>query len=475
MAELKLDNLDRIAADAFDGYIVRKDLVRTFSRQFPVPTYVCEFLLGRYCATTDEGEIQEGLQIVERQLRDRTVKSGAEELFKSRAKETGVVKIIDLISARLDAKTDSYLATLPSLLLKDVSIEGKLVGENERMLTGGFYAEVDLSYDALIAQEKNGRPFSIAALRPIQLSKRDVLDALDRLTEPRFDRSLGMAIARDFLGTAPRESTTMAKPLLPDDLWEIIEPLLPKWTPSPKGGQPPVTNRRVLTGILFVLKTGLPWEDLPCEMNCGCGMTCWRRLRDWQADGTWLKIHKALLEKLRGADKIDWSRALIDSSFVRAAYGGGETGPSPVDRAKPGSKHHVITDANGIPLASGVTAANVNDISELAPLFNAIPPVAGKVGHPRRKPDALQGDLAYDSEPHRQGLREMGVEPVLPEKEIDDQSGLGETRWPVERTLSWMHQNRRLRIRYERRPELHQAFLTLACIKICASALLGGF
>jgi transposase len=122
-----------------------------------------------------------------------------------------------------------------------------------------------------------------------------------------------------------------------------------------------------------------------------------------------------------------------------------------------------------------VTAANVNDITQLAPLFNAIPEVSGKVGHPRKKPDAWQGDLAYDSEPHRQGLREMGVEPVLPVKEIDDQSGLGETRWPVEPTLAWAHQNRRLRIRYDRRPDIHQAFLTLAMIKICASALLGGF
>ena len=267
----------------------------------------------------------------------------------------------------------------------------------------------------------------------------------------------------------------MAKPtLLSDELWGLIEPVLPKWTPSPKGGQPRLDDRKALTGILFVLKTGLPWEDLPQEMGCGCGMTCWRRLRDWQNDGSWLKIHKILLDRLRGADKIDWSRALIDSSFVRAAYGGGATGPSPVDRAKPGTKHHVITDANGIPLAS-VTAANVNDITELAPLYNAIPPVAGKVGHPRKKPDALQGDLAYDSEPHRQGLRDLGVEPILPEKQIDDQEGLGETRWPVERTLSWIHQNRRLRVRYERRPDIHQAFLTLACIKICASALFSGF
>jgi transposase len=267
----------------------------------------------------------------------------------------------------------------------------------------------------------------------------------------------------------------MAKPLLPDELWELIEPLLPKWTPSPKGGQPRLPDRNALTGILFVLKTGIPWEDLPAEMNCGCGMTCWRRLRDWQEDGTWLRIHEVLLEKLRGADRIAWERALVDSSFVRAAYGGEGTGPSPVDRSKPGSKHHVITDAQGIPLASSTTAANVNDIDQLAPLFNAIPPVAGQPGAPREEPDALQGDLGYDSEPHRQGLRDLGVEPIRPEKQIDDQEGLGKTRWPVERTLSWLHQNRRLRVRYERRPEIHQAFLTLACIKSCASALFSWF
>jgi len=266
----------------------------------------------------------------------------------------------------------------------------------------------------------------------------------------------------------------MAKPLLPDELWEIIRPVLPVHPPDPRGGRPRLDDRKALTGILFVLKTGIPWEDLPCELGCGSGMTCWRRLRDWQADGTWAKIHGALLARLRGADQIDWSRALIDSSSVRAAYGGEDTGPSPVDRSKPGSKHHVITDANGIPLTCSVTAANRNDISEMAPLVNQLPEVAGKPGHPRRKPDALQSDLGYDSEPHRWGLRLMGIEPILPEKGFDDDSGLGETRWPVERTLAWLHQNRRLRIRYERRPDIHQAFLTLGCIKICASALLAG-
>src|SRR5271166_1653476 len=175
---MELDHLDKVAAEGFDGYIVRKDLVRKFARQYPVPTYVCEFLLGRYCASVNEEEIQEGLQIVERQLRDRAVRSGEEELFKARARETGMVKIIDIISARLDTKTNSFVASLPSLQLKDVCIDDKLVHDNERMLTGGFYAELDLTYDAVIAEEKNGRPFSIAALRPIQLSKRDVLDTL---------------------------------------------------------------------------------------------------------------------------------------------------------------------------------------------------------------------------------------------------------------------------------------------------------
>ena len=176
MAEM--DNIDRQAAAALEGYLVRKDLVRTFSKQFPVPTYVVEFLLGRYCASTDPDEIAEGLEIVERQLRDRAVRAGEEELFKSRAREKGEIKIIDLITARLDAKTDSYLATIPSLRLNNARIEAELVSKHERMLTGGFYAEITLGYDAVIAQEKNGRPFGVDGLREIQLSKRDILDTL---------------------------------------------------------------------------------------------------------------------------------------------------------------------------------------------------------------------------------------------------------------------------------------------------------
>ena len=177
---LELDHLDRRAAEAFDGYLVRKDLVRKYARQYPVPTYVVEFLLGRYCATTDEREIEEGLAIVERQLADRTVRTGEEELFKARARDRGSIKLIDIVRARLDARTDSLIAELPSLAIKDVRVDDDLVKQHERMLTDGFYAEVTLSYDASIALEKNGRPFAIDGLRAIQLSRADLLDALYR-------------------------------------------------------------------------------------------------------------------------------------------------------------------------------------------------------------------------------------------------------------------------------------------------------
>src|SRR5947207_7294884 len=126
----------------------------------------------------------------------------------------------------------------------------------------------------------------------------------------------------------------MAKPLVTDELWAMIAPLLPPVRPKPKGGRPPVPDRKALTGILFVLKTGIEWEDLPQEMGCGCGMTCWRRLRDWQHAGVWDQVKQLLLDHLRDADKLDFSRAVVDSGTVRAVGGGEKTGPNPTDRRK---------------------------------------------------------------------------------------------------------------------------------------------
>jgi ATP-dependent Lon protease len=216
---MQLDELDKLATVAFEGYVVRKDLVRTFSRQFPVPTYVVEFLLGRYCATTNEAEIQEGIEIVQRQLGSRTVKAGEEELFKARARESGSVKIIDIVTARLDAKTDSYVASLPSLRLNDVRITPELVRDNERMLTGGFYAEVTLGYDASIAQEKGGRAFGVDGLRAIQLSKRDVLDELvkgrSRFTTPEWRDLLLRSVGFEAAGLSERAKDALLLRMVP--------------------------------------------------------------------------------------------------------------------------------------------------------------------------------------------------------------------------------------------------------------------
>ena len=190
----RMDALDQLGAAAFPGYLVRKDLVRRYAQQFPVPTYVVEFLLGRFCASTDEAEISEGLQIVESQLRGRTVRASDREKFRSDAREKGSVRLIDLVRARLDARRDCYLVELPSLGERHVEIEPKAVLDNQRMLTDGFYAEVTLAYDALAAQESRGEPFRITALRPIQMSDPDVLD---RLGEGR--RRFSTEEWRDFL------------------------------------------------------------------------------------------------------------------------------------------------------------------------------------------------------------------------------------------------------------------------------------
>ena len=265
----------------------------------------------------------------------------------------------------------------------------------------------------------------------------------------------------------------MAKPLLPDELWNRIEPLLPP--PRPRRfrfpGRKPIDNRKALIGILFVLRTGIRWEDLPYELGCGSGMTCWRRLRDWHAAGVWQALHELLLAELNAADQIDWSRAVVDSSSVRALGGGEKTGPNPTDRARPGSKHHLITDGGGIPLATTLTGANAADISQLEALVDAIPPVRGKPGRPRSRPDSLYADRAYDSDPHRSRLRRRGITPRIARRRTPHGSGLGRYRWVVERTISWFHRARKLRLRTDWRDDIHEALMSLGSSLICWNIL----
>lgn len=167
---------------------------------------------------------------------------------------------------------------------------------------------------------------------------------------------------------------------LPDDLWARIEPLLP----APKRrrrkypGRKPLGNREVLTGIIFVLRTGIPWREMPAELGCGSGMTCLRRLKQWHRRGVFQKLYEILLDELNGADKIDWSRALVDSATTKAPGGGEKTGPNPTDRRKLGSKVHVLVDARGVPLAVKLTGANAHDVTQVIPLVDEVPPVRGK-------------------------------------------------------------------------------------------------
>jgi len=132
----------------------------------------------------------------------------------------------------------------------------------------------------------------------------------------------------------------MAQPLVSDELWEIVGPLIPRVQRRHRyAGRKRIDDRRVLTGILFVLKTGIAWEYLPQELGCGSGMTCWRRLHEWQQQGVWQRLHETMLAKLRKADKIDWSRAVVDSSFLPALKGA----PKPVPARSTGANPAVST------------------------------------------------------------------------------------------------------------------------------------
>jgi transposase len=121
----------------------------------------------------------------------------------------------------------------------------------------------------------------------------------------------------------------MAKPLVSEELWALVAPLLPSEPPKPKGGRPRLSDRAALTGIIFVLKSGIPWEMLPQELGCGSGMTSWRRLRDWHEAGVWDALHRTLLDRLGAADRIDWSRAALDSASIPAKRGVTRSGPTP--------------------------------------------------------------------------------------------------------------------------------------------------
>jgi len=265
----------------------------------------------------------------------------------------------------------------------------------------------------------------------------------------------------------------MAAALVRDALWSLIRPLLPASMPKLQGGRPRVSDRARLTGILFVLRSGIPWRVLPKQLGFGSGMTCWRRLRDWQHAGIWDLTHFVLLSWLSRNGQIDWSPAVVDSCSVRAVLGAANWGQS--DRPKRGSKRHLICDGRGIPLAIELTGANYPDSTQALPLLDAIPPLQGLRGRPRSRPDCILGDRAYDAEKIRRALRVRHISPLLAMRNTENGSGLGRWRGVIERTFAWLNQFRRLRLRYEKRADMHKALLSLACALICWNFLQSHF
>jgi transposase len=176
---------------------------------------------------------------------------------------------------------------------------------------------------------------------------------------------------------------TTIETLVPEQLWQAIQPLLP--VPAARyGGRPRVDDRAALAGIVYQLRTGVPWRLLPSrQLGCGSPVTCWRRLRDWQRAGIWRRLHQVLLDQLGRDGRLDWSRASLDSVSARAKRGRAN-GPNPTDRGKPGSKYHLLVDRGGIPLAVGLSAANTHDSVLLEAMVDAVAPVKGPRGRPER-------------------------------------------------------------------------------------------
>jgi transposase len=219
--------------------------------------------------------------------------------------------------------------------------------------------------------------------------------------------------------------------LVPEQLWQAIRPLLP--TPPPRyDGSPRIDDRAALAGIIYQLRTGVPWRLLPShQLGCGSPVTCWRRLRDWQRAGVWQRLHHRLLDQLAGNGQLDWSRASLDSLSVRRA-GGELTGPNPTDRGKPGSKYHLLVDRGGIPLAVGLSAANTHDSVLLEAMVDAVPASrarAGRPGRPRKRPAKLHLDKGRATTTRAAGGHciDVGSHPGSPDVASSPANGLAAT------------------------------------------------
>ncbi|MFD7392962.1 IS5 family transposase [Streptomyces sp. NPDC059852] len=258
----------------------------------------------------------------------------------------------------------------------------------------------------------------------------------------------------------------LERDLVPDGLWEIAEPLIPPFRLRRQGGgTAPLADRKVFTAIVYALTTSCAWRRLPPCFGVSPA-TAHRRFTAWTRAGLWPRLHAAVLNRLGAAGAVGWSAALVDSASVRAKRGE-LVGPNPVDRGKPGSKFHVLTDAEGLPLVTAVSAANTHDSLALKPPVKAIPAVRSRRGPRRRRPAKLRADKGYDYPELRRWLRDRNITPKIARRGIESGERLGRYRWKVERSISWLFNYRRLTVRYECKSRHFAAFLSLAATLIC--------
>ncbi|WP_437076547.1 IS5 family transposase [Streptomyces sp. enrichment culture] len=262
----------------------------------------------------------------------------------------------------------------------------------------------------------------------------------------------------------------LSQRLVPDELWSLVAPLLPPFASRPQGGgTAPVDERAVFTAVVYVLTSGCAWRHLPETFGVSPA-TAHRRFSAWTRDGLWRRLHQAVLDELGARGEVDWTSAIVDAASVRAKRGS-LTGRNPVDRGKRGSKLHVLSDAQGLSLALGVSGTNVHDSQALLPLVLGIPAIRSRRGPRRRRPGRLRADKAYHSADRPKWLRERGIVPRIARPGIESSERLGRHRWKIERSISWLFGYRRLTVRYERKGSHFLAFLGLAATLTCYKKL----
>jgi transposase len=255
----------------------------------------------------------------------------------------------------------------------------------------------------------------------------------------------------------------MTSSRMPPEFYDSVKHLLPTPNPvGPNGGRPPISNEIVLKVIWFVMATGCRWADVPLEMGC-CGETARTRLRDWEELGVWDQVHQEILRRLNEKGKLNHKKVVVDSGHVRAFGGGDLSGPSPVDRGKPGRKYSVLVDENGVMLGILISGGNVSDQQQLLPLvIIEFPHVTGKPGRPREKPEEVYADAGYSNAATCAILDWLDIEPHIRQKGTPHGSGLGKVRWVVERAIAWLKGLRRMRISYDRSDPILNAWKKLA-------------